>query len=131
MNNTEVMAELKRHFGLWGAASIGIGAIIGAGIFVLSGVASGFAGPAVILSFLIAGLVAFLTALSSAELSSFITEAGGSYIYTHKAFGKFWGFVVGWMQSFDYIVGASAISVGSPAILYTLPEFHRRLKMLQ
>lgn len=106
------MAELKRHLGLWGAASIGIGAIIGAGIFVLSGVASGFAGPAVILSFLIAGLVAFLTALSSAELSSFITESGGSYIYTHKAFGKFWGFLVGWMQSFDYIVGASAISVG-------------------
>jgi APA family basic amino acid/polyamine antiporter len=106
------MAELKRHLGMWGAASIGIGAIIGAGIFVLSGVASGYAGPAVILSFLIAGLVAFLTALSSAELSSFITEAGGSYIYTHKAFGNFWGFVVGWMQSFDYIVGASAISVG-------------------
>ncbi len=106
------MAELKRHLGLWGSASIGIGAIIGAGIFVLSGVASGFAGPAVILSFLIAGIVAFLTALSSAELASFITEAGGSYIYTHIAFGKFWGFVVGWMQSFDYIVGASAISVG-------------------
>jgi APA family basic amino acid/polyamine antiporter len=112
MNDTEIMAELKRHLGMWGAASIGIGAIIGAGIFVLSGVASGLAGPAVILSFLIAGLVALLTALSSAELSSFITEAGGSYIYTHKAFGKFWGFVVGWMQSFDYIVGASAISVG-------------------
>lgn len=106
------MAELKRHLGMWGAASIGIGAIIGAGIFVLSGVASGFAGPAVIISFLIAGIVAFFTALSSAELSSFITEAGGSYIYTHKAFGEFWGFIVGWMQSFDYIVGASAISVG-------------------
>jgi APA family basic amino acid/polyamine antiporter len=97
MNDIGIMTELKRHLGLWGAASIGIGAIIGAGIFVLSGVASGLAGPAVILSFLIAGLVAFLTALSSAELSSFITEAGGSYIYTHKAFGKFWGFTVGWM----------------------------------
>ncbi len=106
------MTELKRHLGLWGATSIGIGAIIGAGIFVLSGVASGLAGPAVILSFIVAGIVSFLTALSSAELSSFITEAGGSYIYTHKAFGKFWGFTVGWMQSFDYIVGASAISVG-------------------
>ncbi|MCL7412693.1 MAG: APC family permease [ANME-2 cluster archaeon] len=106
------MAELKRHLGMWGATGIAIGAIIGAGIFVLSGVASGMAGPAVILSFLIAGIVAFLTALSSAELSSFITEAGGSYIYTDKAFGKFLGFVVGWMQSFDYIVGASAISVG-------------------
>jgi amino acid transporter len=60
INNTDIMAELKRHLGMWGAASIGIGAIIGAGIFVLSGVASGFAGPAVILSFLIAGLDAVL-----------------------------------------------------------------------
>ncbi len=106
------MTELKRSLGVWGATSIGIGAIIGAGIFVISGVASGFAGPAVILSFMIAGIVSFLTALSSAELSSFITEAGGSYIYTNKAFGKFWGFLVGWMLSFDYIMGACVISVG-------------------
>ncbi len=77
--------------------------------------ASGLAGPAVVLSFLIAGLVAFLTALSSAELASFIAESGGSYIYTHKAFGKFWGFLVGWMQSFDYTVGASAVSIGFAA----------------
>ncbi len=98
-----------------GAAGVSIGAIIGAGIFVLSGVASGLAGPSVILSFAIAGSVAFLTALSSAELSSFITESGGSYIYTHKAFGKFWGYLVGWMQSFDYIVGASAVSIGFAA----------------
>ncbi len=109
------MSELKRSLGLMGAASVSIGAIIGAGIFVLSGVASGLAGPAVILSFTIAGIVAFLTALSSAELSSFITESGGSYIYTHKAFGKFWGYLVGWMQSFDYIVGASAVSIGFAA----------------
>ncbi len=109
------MTELKRNLGVWGAASISIGAIIGAGIFVLIGVSSGLAGPAVVISFLIAGIAAFLTALSSAELSSFITEAGGSYIYTHKAFGKFWGFLVGWMQSFDYIVGASAVSIGFAA----------------
>lgn len=97
------MSELKRSLGVLGAASVSIGAIIGAGIFVLIGVASGLAGPAVILSFILAGIIAFFTALSSAELSSFITESGGSYIYTHKAFGKFWGFLVGWMQSFDYI----------------------------
>ncbi len=102
--------KLKRHLGLWGAASIGIGAIIGAGIFVLSGVASGFG-------------------TEFAELSSFITESGGSYIYTHKAFGKFWGFVVGWMQSFDYIVGASAISVGFAGYFVYFAEFHRLFKM--
>ena len=111
------MAELTRSLGFWGATGIGIGAIIGTGIFVLIGVASGIAGPAVILSFIIAGFVALLSGLSAAELSSFIHEAGGSYIYTTKAFGEFPGFVVGWMKSFDYIVGASAVSVGFAAYL--------------
>jgi APA family basic amino acid/polyamine antiporter len=109
------MAELQPTLGFWGAAGIGIGAIIGTGIFVLIGVASGIAGPAVILSFIIAGFVALLTGLSTAELSSFIHESGGSYIYTTRAFGAFPGFVVGWMKSFDYIVGASAVSVGFAA----------------
>jgi len=109
------MEELQRSLGFWGATAIGIGAIIGTGIFVLVGVASGIAGPAVIISFIIAGAVALLSGLSTAELSSFIHEAGGSYIYTTKAFGKFPGFIVGWMKSFDYIVGASAVSVGFAA----------------
>ena len=109
------MTELNRSLSFWGATGIGIGAIIGTGIFVLIGVASGIAGPAVILSFIIAGFVAMLSGLSTAELSSFIHEAGGSYIYTTKAFGDFPGFVVGWMKSFDYIVGASAVSVGFAA----------------
>jgi len=109
------MTELRRTIGFWGATGIGIGAIIGTGIFVLIGVASGIAGPGVILSFIIAGFVALLTGLSTAELSSFIHESGGSYIYTTKAFGAFPGFVVGWMKSFDYIVGASAVSVGFAA----------------
>ncbi len=111
------MTELTRSLGLWTATGIGIGAIIGTGIFVLIGVAAGLAGPAVILSFLIAGFVALLSGLSAAELSSFITETGGSYIYTTKAFGAFPGFIVGWMKSFDYIVGASAVSLGFAAYL--------------
>lgn len=107
--------ELKRNLGVWGAASIGIGAIIGTGIFVLIGVASGLAGPSVVISFIIAGFTALLTGLSASELASFITEEGGGYIYTTKAFGKFPGFVVGWIKSFDYIVGASAVSIGFAA----------------
>ena len=109
------MSGLERSLGVWQAAAVSIGAIIGAGIFVLIGVASGLAGPAVILSFILAGLAAMFTALSAAELSSFITEAGGSYIYTHHAFGRFWGFLVGWMQSADYIIGASAVAIGFAA----------------
>lgn len=111
------MTQLTRSLGLWTAAGIGIGAIIGTGIFVLIGVAAGLAGPSVIISFLIAGFVALLSGLSAAELSSFITEAGASYIYTTKAFGAFPGFIVGWMKSFDYIIGASAVSLGFAAYL--------------
>ncbi len=112
------MNNLNRDLSLWGgAASIGIGAIIGTGIFVLIGVASGLAGPAVVFSFIIAGLTALLTGLSSAELSSFITEEGGGYIYAHKAFGKLMGFVIGWVKSFDYIIGSSAVSIGFASYL--------------
>jgi len=114
------MAELKRNVGTFGAASVGIANIIGAGIFVLSGVAAGIAGPAVILSFLIAGLIAMLTALSAAELSSFIVETGASYAYTKKAFGRFWSFLVGWFKYFDYMVGGAAVSVGFAAYLTSL-----------
>ena len=114
------MAELKRNIGTFGAASVGIANIIGAGIFVLSGVAAGIAGPAVILSFLIAGVIAMLTALSAAELSSFIIETGASYAYTKRAFGRFWSFLVGWFKYFDYMVGGAAVSVGFAAYLTSL-----------
>jgi APA family basic amino acid/polyamine antiporter len=109
------MAELKRDVGTFGAASVGIANIIGAGIFVLSGVASGIAGPAVIFSFLIAGVIAMMTALSAAELSSFITETGASYAYTKRAFGRVWSFLVGWFKYFDYVIGGAAVSVGFAA----------------
>jgi len=81
MSSASRMPELTRTLGLWGA--VGVGAIIGTGIFVLVGVGSGLAGPAgpaVVVSFVLAGFTAPLTGLSTAELSSFITEAGGSYI---------------------------------------------------
>ncbi len=109
------MPELKRNIGLFGAASVGIANIIGAGIFVVSGVAAGLAGPSVIVSFLFAGFVALMTAFSAAELSSFITETGASYAFTKRAFGKFWSFLVGWFKYFDYIAGAAAVSVGFAA----------------
>lgn len=109
------MTELKRNIGTFGAASVGIANIIGAGIFVLSGVAAGIAGPAVIFSFLTAGMIALMTALSAAELSSFITETGASYAYTKRAFGRFWSFLVGWFKYFDYLIGGAAVSIGFAA----------------
>jgi len=83
------MAELTRSLGFWGATGIGIGAIISTGIFILIGVASGIAGPAVILSFVIAGVVALLTGLSTTELSSFIHESGEVIYIQRKHAGSF------------------------------------------
>ncbi|MDE1861402.1 MAG: amino acid permease [Thaumarchaeota archaeon] len=112
---TESPPQLKRNLGLLGVTSLGIANIIGAGIFVISGVAAGLAGPSVIFSFLIAGTIALLAALSYAELSSFVHETGASYAFTKRAFGRFWSFVVGWFNYFDYIVGAAAVSIGFAA----------------
>ncbi|MFX1299437.1 MAG: APC family permease [Promethearchaeota archaeon] len=109
------MPELKRNVGLLGASSVGIANIIGAGIFVISGVAAGLAGPSVILSFFLAGIIALLTALSSAELSSIIMETGASYVFTKRAFGRVPSFFVGWFKYFDYIAGAAAVSIGFAA----------------
>ena len=103
---------LKRSIGVFGAASVGIANIIGAGIFVISGIAAGLAGPSVILSFLIAGLISLLTALSTAELSSFITKTGAAYAFSERAYGRLPGFTVGWFMYFGRIVSASAVSIG-------------------
>jgi APA family basic amino acid/polyamine antiporter len=124
------MTKLQRKVGLFGAASVGIANIIGAGIFVVSGVAAGLAGPSVILSFLLAGFIALMTALSSAELSSFITETGASYAFTKKAFGRFPSFLVGWFKYFDYIAGAAAVSVGFAAYFTSLFGLSGELPLL-
>lgn len=124
------MSKLERKVGLFGAASVGIANIIGAGIFVVSGVAAGLAGPSVILSFLLAGFIALMTALSSAELSSFITETGASYAFTKKAFGKFPSFLVGWFKYFDYMAGAAAVSVGFAAYFTSLFGLSGELPLL-
>jgi APA family basic amino acid/polyamine antiporter len=114
------MPKLKRNVGLLGATSVGIANIIGAGIFVISGVAAGLAGPSVILSFFLAGIIALLTALSSAELASMITETGAAYAFTKKAFGRVPSFFVGWFKYFDYMAGAAAVSIGFAAYFTAL-----------
>ncbi|MGC9132562.1 MAG: APC family permease [Candidatus Micrarchaeia archaeon] len=119
------MQKLKRSLTLLDVVSLGIANIIGAGIFVLSGVAAGLAGPSVILSFIVAGFVALITAFSSAELSSFITKTGASYAYTKDAFGNLAAFFVGWFVYFDEIVTVAALSVSAAAYfnaLFSLPQ---------
>lgn len=95
--------------GLLDALSVGIGAIIGAGIFVLIGIAAGLAGPAMLLSVLISGLSALFTALSFCELSSMLPKAGGVYEYGHTLLHPMIGFLMGWMFiSGNIVLGATA-----------------------
>jgi APA family basic amino acid/polyamine antiporter len=104
--------ELKRTLNLFDATSIGIGAIIGAGIYVVLGIAIGYAGPAIIISMIIAAIVASFTAFSFAELSSAMPKEGGVYEYAYEMTSPFVAFVVGCLWLFAQTVAGAAISLG-------------------
>ena len=91
---------------------IGVGAMIGAGIFVLTGIAAGESGPASILAFALNGAVTLLTAFAYAELAAAIPEAGGGYAFVRKAFPGAIGFTAGWMLWFAYTVACSLYALG-------------------
>lgn len=107
---TEV--SLARDLGLFDATMIGVGAMIGAGIFVLTGIAAGQSGPASILAFALNGAVTLLTAFAYAELASAIPRAGGGYSFVRLAFPGAVGFTAGWMLWFAYIVACSLYVLG-------------------
>ncbi|MFB6269240.1 MAG: amino acid permease [Halobacterium sp.] len=88
--------ELARDLGFLEAYTIGLGTMIGAGIFVLPSIAAGAAGPASMISFAVGGVVSLLAALSLSELATGMPKAGGSYYYVNRALGSFFGSIVGW-----------------------------------
>ncbi len=101
-----------RTLGLFDATMLGVGAMIGAGIFVLTGIAAGVAGPAAIMVFALNGIVTLCTAFSYAELASAIPEAGGGYSYIKRAFPLWVGFLSGWLLWFAYTVACSLYALG-------------------
>ncbi|MBU4494801.1 MAG: amino acid permease [Acidobacteria bacterium] len=110
--------ELARDMGLMHVTMIGVGAMIGAGIFVLTGLAAGIAGPALLLVFLFNGLVTGLTAMAYAELGSCFPEAGGGYLWVKEALPQPSGFLSGWISWFAHAVACSlyAIAFGTFAL---------------
>lgn len=92
--------------------ALGVGAIIGTGIYTLTGVASGLAGPAVILSFALAGGVCAFAALCYAEMSTMMPQAGSAYAYSYVGMGELAAWVVGWSLILEYTVVCSTVAVG-------------------
>lgn len=119
----EAKPVLKRKLNLFDAVSIGLGAIIGAGIFVLIGIAAGMAGPAVFIAVIISGLSATFTALSFSELGSSLPKAGGVYEYGHELISPSIGFVLGWMWIFGNIVLGATASLGFGFYLSSIFNF--------
>jgi len=104
---------LKRVLGKWGLTAIGVGAIIGAGIFVMSGVgAREYAGPALALSFVAAGIGCTFAALCYAEFASFLPVEGSAYAYSYATMGELFAWIIGWDLILEYAMGASAVAVG-------------------
>ncbi len=98
---------LSRDLGLFTITMIGVGGMIGAGIFVLTGIAAGVAGPALVLAFFLNGMVTLLTAMVYAELGSAFPEAGGGYLWVKEGLGGAQGFLAGWMSWFAHAVAGS------------------------
>ena len=113
---------MTRSIGLFGATSIGVGAIVGGGILVLGGVAFELTGPAAILAFALNGVVAVLTAVSFAELSSAFTQSGGAYTFAKKVLSVRAAFAVGWVLWFASIVAAVLYALGFATYTVLLVE---------
>ena len=104
--------QLHRTLGPWGLTALGVGAVIGGGIFVITGQAAAeHAGPAVLLSFVIAAICCSFTALCYAEFATLIPMSGSSYSYAYATLGEFAAWFIGWNMVLEYGVSASAVAV--------------------
>ena len=118
-------SRLARRLGTFDAVTIGLGAMIGAGVFAAIGPAADAAGAGLLIALLVAAFVAYCNATSSAELASLYPESGGTYVYGRKRLGAFWGFIAGW----GFVIGkiASCAAMALTFGYYAAPELARPL----
>src|SRR5690554_2634147 len=111
---------LLRSLTLKDAVGVGLGAIIGAGIFVITGVAAGISGPAFLIGLFIAGSIATCNALSSAQLAAAYPFAGGTYDYGNRLLKPIFGFIAGWMFLISKLAAGSVVAIGFGSYFYQL-----------
>jgi APA family basic amino acid/polyamine antiporter len=113
--------SLKRTLGPISLIAMGIGAIIGTGIFVLTGVASAnYTGPSLTVSFIVAGFVSAFAALCYSEVASRVPIAGSAYTFAYASLGEFLAWIIGWDLVLEYALGAATVSVGWSGYFYTV-----------
>ncbi|MFL7894270.1 MAG: amino acid permease, partial [Anaerolineales bacterium] len=111
-NTVTTEVTLSRNLNLFTITMIGIGGMIGAGIFVLTGIAAGVAGPALILAFALNGIITSFTAMSYAELGSAFPDAGGGYLWVKQGLGGAQGYLSGWMSWSAHVAAGSLYALG-------------------
>src|SRR6478752_9401062 len=122
--------SLKRTLGPASLTALGIGAIIGAGIFVLSGLGAHYAGPGLMLSFVLSGLGCAFAGLCYAEFAAMIPLAGSAYTYAYATLGEIFAWIIGWDLTLEYAMGASTVSSGwSNHFIELLDIFHIRMPL--
>jgi len=116
--------ELKPALGLWDATAISVGAVIGAGIYMVIGIAAGYAGSALAISMILAALVSMFTALSFCELTAWQPREGSIYEYAYQLVSPFAGFLTGWMWIVSNTFAGAAVALGFASYLHALfPAF--------
>ena len=108
----EASARLRPTLSWWHLIAMGVGAIVGTGIYTLTGISAGLAGPAVIISFLLCGVICACAALCYAEMATVIPAAGSAYTYSYAVLGELLAWIVGWSLILEYTVAAAAVAVG-------------------
>src|SRR6202522_3573874 len=122
--------SLKRTLGVFQLTALGVGAVIGAGIFVMAGLGAHYAGPGLMLSFVLSGLGCAFAALCYAEFAAMIPLAGSAYSYAYATLGEIIAWIIGWDLTLEYAMGASTVSSGwSNHFIELLNIFHIKMPL--
>jgi len=122
--------SLKRTLGVFQLTALGVGAVIGAGIFVLSGLGAHYAGPGLMLSFVLSGMGCAFAGLCYAEFAAMIPLAGSAYTYAYATLGEIFAWIIGWDLTLEYAMGASTVSSGwSNHFVELLDVFHLHMPL--
>src|SRR5689334_2270585 len=129
VGDTEERGALNRAVGLLDLTALGIGAVIGTGIFVVIGKAIGQTGPSIVISFVLAGVTCIFSALSYAELASSIPVSGSAYTYSYATLGELVAWIIGWDLILEYGVSVAGVAVGWGGNLnaFLQAAFHHQL----